>query len=166
MGGPHDNMPKTRTSKKTGNKKQRKEINTPSTSENVPAITEEEKKVSIESLLPEISENDMQRGRYLVNELSTLLEKTVSASRKQYERYSQSIEKYFRFKFKFYGFKAAERRSIQSQWLEMYGEELINRGHIDSFIYLYNVYFIIRCSYVLFVLSLGRRDEGDAVMWV
>lgn len=128
-------MPKTRTSKKAGNKKQRKE-NAPSTSEEVPAITEEEKGVSIESLLPEISENNMQRGRYLVNELRTLLEKTVSASRKQYERYSQSMEKYFRFKFKFYGFKAAERRSIQSQWLEMYSEELTNRGHIESFIYL------------------------------
>lgn len=127
MGGLHDNMPKTRTSKRVGNKKQRKE--TSSTSEKVPTITEEEKRVCIESSLPEISENDMERGRYLVNELRTLFEKTMSSSRKQYERYSQNIEKYFRFKFKFYGFKAAERRSTQSQWLEMYGEELTNRGH-------------------------------------
>ena len=80
-------------------------------------IIEEEKKVSIESSLPEISENDMQRGRYLVNELRTLFEKAVSSSRKQYERYSQNIEKYFRFKFKFYGFKATERCTTQSQWL-------------------------------------------------
>uniref|UniRef100_A0A1X7U655 DNA alkylation repair protein n=1 Tax=Amphimedon queenslandica TaxID=400682 RepID=A0A1X7U655_AMPQE len=119
-------MPKTkkRKSKATPTPHQAEEV--PSTSVPVP-----EPVAPPTSLTPD----DMARGRQLVKEFSLMLEGEVSKDKKKYSAYALQMEKYFRFKFKFYGFNASERRRIQKQWNGRYKNELKNRKTLLSTLY-------------------------------
>ena len=119
-------MPKT---------KKRKSKPAPSGAEEVPTIIPVPLDTVSESLATPtfFTPDDMARGHQMVKEFSLMLEAELSKDKKKYSAYALQMEKYFRFKFKFYGFNAGERRRIQTQWNGRYKDELKNRSQFAIF---------------------------------
>ena len=70
------------------------------------------------------------KAKSLVERFGELIEKYISDNRDEHETYAKRMEKYFRNKFKFYGLRASQRRSIQLQWMseEKITKETLDRG--------------------------------------
>lgn len=73
-------------------------------------------------------------ARALVDNYRLLVERAISGREEEHERYAKQMERYFRNKFKFYGLKAPQNRSIQSQWIkEENFKDKMDRGLRDNY---------------------------------
>ena len=72
----------------------------------------------------------------LVRSLRTLLERRVAACPANYAKDAAWMKKYMRNQFKFFGFKAGERRALMKEWIKTDGASslLKNRSTLMSFL--------------------------------